>query len=137
VTPANIDLVRSINADWERGDWSATGWAHPEIELVLASGPEHRRFSGLAGVSDGWREFLSAWEDFRIVVDEYLELDGGRVLVLIHNTGRGRASGVEVGPMRQRSANLFEIEDGKVRRLTAYWDAEAALTELGLSPGSE
>ena len=29
---ANVDLVRSIFADWERGEYRSIGWAHPEIE---------------------------------------------------------------------------------------------------------
>ena len=32
-----MELVRSIYAAWEHGDWSASDWADTEIELVRAS----------------------------------------------------------------------------------------------------
>jgi hypothetical protein len=36
---ANLEVVRSLYAARERGDWSSTQWGDPEIEYVIADGP--------------------------------------------------------------------------------------------------
>jgi ketosteroid isomerase-like protein len=129
----NLDLVRSIYADWERGDFSSAEWAHPEIEYVRAEGPEPGTWSGLSGMAEGARIYLDAWDDLRFVVDEYRELDDGRVLVFDQRSGRGKASGLELGQMRTQSAHVFHVRDAKVTKLVIYLDRDRALADLGLA----
>ena len=44
--------------------------------------------------------------------------------------GTARFTGLDVRDGRSRGANVFEIEDGKVRKLTLYWNRERALDHL-------
>jgi ketosteroid isomerase-like protein len=130
---ANLALVRSIVAAHERGDYGATEWAHPEIEYVIADGPSPGRWRGLAGMAGAVREFLSAWDECRVEADEYRELDDQRVLVLTHRSGRGKTSGLEVGQLRSRAADLFHVRHGKITKLVVYFDRDYALADLGLA----
>ena len=131
---ANLDLVRSLYAAWTHGDRSSIEWAHPEIEFVIADGPAPGRWTGLAGMEEGFRDLLSGWKEWRPQGDEYRELDGERVLVLDHFSGRGKTSGLEVRQMRTEGAALFQFRGGKVTMLVVYWDRERALADLGLAP---
>ncbi len=129
----NLDLVRSIFADWERGDWSSAEWAHPEIEFDIADGPEPGVRIGVAAMAESWLEWLSAWEDYRIQAEEYRELDEERVLVLNRYGGRGKTSGLEIGDAGgMKAATLFHVRDGKVTTLVGYNSRENALADLGL-----
>ena len=130
---ANLELVRSIYAPFERGDFSSTDWAHPEIEFVMADGPEPGRWAGVGGMARAWREVLSAWQDARLQVEEYRELDDERVLVLIVFIARGRTSGLDLGTTPLKAANLVHVRGGKVTRLAIYNDRGRALAELGRS----
>ncbi len=128
----NVELVRSIFAAWERGDYSSAEWAHPEIEFVAADGPTPGSWTGVAAMAEAWREALSAFEDLRAEASDYRALDDDRVLVLMHFSGRGKASGLEVADIQMKGANLFPVRDGKVTRLVTYWDRQRAFANLGL-----
>jgi ketosteroid isomerase-like protein len=132
----NLELVRSLYEAWERGDRSSIDWAHPEIEFVVADGPAPGRWTGLAGMAEGFRDVVSAWQGWRPQADEYLELGGERVLVLDHFTARGKTSGLEIGHTRTEGAVLFQLDGGKATRVVVYWDRAHALADLGLAPES-
>jgi len=129
----NVEVVRSIFAAWERGDYSSADWAHPEIELTVADGPTTGSWTGVAAMKEAWLETLSLFEELRSEADEFRALDHERVLVLMRFSGRGKTSGLEVGKMQWKGANLFHVRGGKVTRLVLYWDRERALEAAGLT----
>jgi ketosteroid isomerase-like protein len=133
MTQENVELVRSICAAWERGDYSSTEWADPEIELVFSDGPAPGSAKGLAGMAAAWREFLNAWDEFHQQAAGYLELDHERVLVSFRFSGHGKTSGLDLGQMGSKGAGLFHVRNGKVTRFAGYLDRERALADLGLS----
>jgi ketosteroid isomerase-like protein len=128
----NVELVRSIFPAWERGDYSSAEWAHPEIAFVIPDGPTPGSWTGVAAMAEVWREALSAFELLRGAAEEYRGLDDERVLVLMHFTGRGKTSGLDVGEIAIRGLNLFHVRGGRVTRLVPYWDRERALEAVGL-----
>jgi ketosteroid isomerase-like protein len=136
MSSANLDLVRSIYADWTRGDFSSAEWADPEIEyVILGSGifPSVRT-KGLAGPREAARSNIEVWEELRIEAEQYRELDGERALVLDHRSGRGKHSGMEIEQFGPSGAHLFHVRQGKVTRLVVYDDRDRALADLGLTP---
>jgi hypothetical protein len=126
----NLELVCSVCTPWERGGFSSTEWAHPEIEFAVADGPEPGTWRGLTGMAEGWREFATAWEDVRTEAGEYRELDNERVLVLVCSSGHGKSGGMDV---TTKAANVFHLHGGKVTRLVLYWHRDRALADLGLA----
>jgi ketosteroid isomerase-like protein len=117
---------------WERGDYSSTEWADPEVEYVIADGPAPGSWKGIVGMTEGWRELVSAWQDASTAAEDFRELDAERVLVLVHRGGRGRSSGVELTPTMSRGAAIFHLQAGKVTTVVVYIDRARALADLGL-----
>jgi len=57
---ANLDLVRSIYAAWECGQFGSADWADPEIEFVIADGPNPGSWTGPTGM-----DLFTAWDGTR------------------------------------------------------------------------
>ena len=124
----NVEIVRSIYRAVERGDYSSSEWADPDIEFVAPH--EERPLRGVEAMQRSWRDFLSAWKDFNAEPEEIIDA-GEQVLVLEKVGGRGRGSGVPAEGLR--GASLFTFRDGRVVRLAQYTDRAEALEAVGLS----
>ncbi len=130
---ANLDLVRSIYAAWERGDFSRAEWANPGIEYVLPDTPEGASWRGLSGMASAHRDFLSAWGGWQVEAEDYVEIDSQRVLLPFRYTALGKRSGLEIDDSWRTGASLFEIRHGRVTRLVNYFHRDRAFADLGLA----
>jgi ketosteroid isomerase-like protein len=129
----NLDLVRSIYADWERGDFSSMDWAHPEIEYVVVDFIEPARRVGREATAAAILAIYGDWEEPRIEADEIRLLADGRILVLNHLAARGKASGIDVSSMQRNGAAILSLRDGMVMRYLSYFDRAKAFADLGLA----
>jgi hypothetical protein len=120
--------MRSIYADWERGDFTNTDWADPDIEFFAWEIGTGR---GVPRMAELWTEFLGTWDRYSAEISRIRELDDERVLVFVVQHGRGRASGLEAGDTTEGAA-LFDIRDGVVTRLAVWGEKSKALVDLGL-----
>jgi ketosteroid isomerase-like protein len=127
----NLDLVRSIYADWERGNYESAEWAHPEVEYVNPSGAiEPGTRHGLAAFSRAIESVFDGWETWQMELEQ-VEAFGDQVAVVVRYRARGRGSGVEVGG---RESALWTVHDGKVVRYKWFHgpsDARSAAESRG------
>src|SRR5260370_42284058 len=117
----NLDLVRSLYAEWARGRYRSAEWAHPELEYTNVDGPYRGTRVGLTEMAAGWRLLLSAWSEFSTNADEYDELADGRVLARATLAGAARFLGLLISAGRAPGDHAFHIEAGKVLPFTPYW----------------
>jgi ketosteroid isomerase-like protein len=125
----NVEIVRSILAAWETGDFSAATWADPEIHFI--PGGLESDTHGIEALSKQWRESLDSWDEFATVPEEFFDAEDGRVLVLVRFRGKGKGSGAPIVDFE--GAQLFSVRDGKVVRLALFTDRSEALEAAGLS----
>jgi hypothetical protein len=76
---------------------------------------------------------LNAYAEYHVAAEEFRELDDERVLVLHRYSGRGKTSGLDIGQIASKGADLFHISEGEVTRLVLYWECERAFADLGLA----
>jgi len=67
----NVESFAPFNSAWERGDLASAEWAHLISNPVIADGPSPTSSNGLGGMARTHRNFLTAWEDWRVKAEEY------------------------------------------------------------------
>jgi ketosteroid isomerase-like protein len=125
----DVEVVRRGFDAFGRGDTDTTvALLHPEIEWyvtdVFVETPVHR---GREQAAAFMQEFVGAWEDFHIELDELSDL-GEAVLVSGRFGGRGHSSGIEIDVAR---AWVLEVRDGMIWRWRSFTSRAEALEAVG------
>ena len=127
---AQIAIIKQMYGEWVSGDYSNGELLHPDYELVFARGfLDEGAHSGWKAAWQGWKEWLDQWESWEYHPIEYIDAGPDRIGVLVDIDGVAKSTGM---PLEIKSANLWEFEDGLVRRLTLYAHREDMLRELGI-----
>ena len=127
----NLEIVRQAYEAFNRQDADALD-ALSQSDLVMdwsrSIGPQRGVYRGRAGVEEWIAAISEAFESFEILPLEYVG-EGDRIVVPTRVKGRGRGSGVVVDA---EGVTLWELERGKVARLTLYGTRQEALEAAGM-----
>ncbi|HEX6584821.1 MAG TPA: nuclear transport factor 2 family protein [Thermoleophilaceae bacterium] len=128
----NIELVESAFAAWNRGDIETfADHVANDVAWVEVSGrPEgvaNERL-GRDRLRKSLETLFDAWESYRLELERVQDV-GERVVAVVREVGRGRASGLEVAG---RWGYLITVDNGQIVRIEAYRDAALALKMAGL-----
>jgi ketosteroid isomerase-like protein len=127
VSRENVEIVRRWLWAFENDTVAFCELAHPDIEWAPYE-ENHTIFHGLDGAMRIRTEWLSAWDEHRIDLEE--TLDGGDdVVAAVHLTGRGRGSGVQVDV---RLYLHIKLRDGKAIYVFEYQDRSEAVKAAGV-----
>ena len=89
--------------------------------------------TGMYEGSEGIKRFLvdidDSAPDFRIGVDRMEPVGASQVLAFLQVTASGRSSGIR---QDARSANVYDLVDGKISRIRIFLDRREALKAVGL-----
>lgn len=129
MSEGNVEIVRRAFAYemYGRGDRAQAEalFAPDFVNNPIEDGP----FYGLDSIRDNIEHWASAWEDFEVEAEEFLDA-GNRVVVTARHRGRGRKSGAVVDA---RFFVVYTLRDGKIIRADEYADRAPALQAAKLT----
>jgi ketosteroid isomerase-like protein len=129
----NVEIVRRIYAEWERGNFAAAAeWYDPEIrfEAWMPDASENVTAHGVAELRDFTGNWFAQWKNYRVIGDEFREASDDKVFVGGRQVASGHQSGVEV---ESPGFAVWTFRGGKVVELFLNYDRHKALEVAGLS----
>jgi ketosteroid isomerase-like protein len=127
MTDAYVDELRRGYEALNRGDLSVVlELLDPDIEWhEPAPSPEAGTHRGRDSFERFFRGWIESFDDFRVEPEQVVER-GETLVAVVRQSGRGRASGVE---LEARLAHVWTVDNGRAVRWEAVADADEALRD--------
>ena len=132
----NVEIVRRLFAafqsvdvgNFERRFEGVRDIFDPEVEWVAASHSllATEEYRGFDGVRRFWTQFLSAWDEYRVEVEELIDA-GDQVVAVMRLSGR--TDELEVDEVR---SSLLTLRDGRIVRIEPFASRDDAFEAAGL-----
>jgi ketosteroid isomerase-like protein len=125
MSEANIESVRRGYAALNQGDlWVVLDLLDPDIEWhEPAPSPDAGTHQGRESFERFLRGWLESFDEFRVEPQRIIEQDD-RLIAVVRQTGKGRASGLEI---EATLAHVWTVADGRAIRWEAVGEPEEAL----------
>jgi ketosteroid isomerase-like protein len=127
----NVEIVRQVYAEWERGNFRTPEFFDPGVHVTWIDPMFVRKAEtrGIEEVTESMTEFLNACEHLTATAERIIDA-GDRVVTVHVWRGRGKASGL---PWEERQGSVWTMSGGKATRVVDYRDPAGALEAAGLS----
>jgi len=130
---ANVEVVRSaLTALADGGVDALAEFLHPEINWRAMEGApdDAGEMQGTEAARDYVQDWFETFDDFTTVPEELLDAGAGRVVGVLHVSGRAKLSGITT---ELRYAAVYTVCEGKIVRVREYGDRQEALDAAGLA----
>ena len=91
-----------------------------------------RTYRGHDGIGEYFDDIESAWDRWKVDVEQTVEGADGRVAIVMIMHARGYGSGLT---LEDRMAHIWTLKEGRLIRNQLYRDPEHALRDLGVKDG--
>ena len=125
---ANADTVKNGWEAFARGDMdAATATTSESAEIVVPESlPWGGTFTGPAGFKEMIGRLVSNFDEVKPEPQEFLEADGGHVIVTVKGVGTTKSGNELTGD----SIWLYKVDDGKIEHAEFYGDTATAVKAL-------
>jgi ketosteroid isomerase-like protein len=103
-----------------------------DIELHTPLAAIGAVYEGPVGIRRWFTDLEDVGPDFRLELERAEMIRPGLVLAFLRVTGSGRTSGLQVTDATP-TANVYDLVEGKIRRVRIFMDRQEALEAVGLS----